>query len=154
MNTKQLREAYHGYGNWIGIIEELEENVKEQKDVKKKSEIYLEIGNIWEVVFLEKSKAVTRYQDAYKLDQENREALFLARKVYREMGKSRMVAQLANLELNLIRENQDQEIAKELFLELGESLTDMGEVERQRSVLKSYKGYTVEIVWLRNFIRI
>jgi tetratricopeptide (TPR) repeat protein len=120
------------------LIHHLEQEINELDDPRAQSELHLRIGQIWEDRHLEKAKAVLHYQQAFKLDQASTTALRSARRVYREMGKPRMIAQLANLELKLLVDPQgtDKEAARGLYFELGEALTDLGEFDK---ALQCYK---------------
>ncbi len=134
MDTSEKRDRYQGFSSWHSLLAHLKDELEVQADPKTLSETYIEVGKILENVFLEKGQAVIHYQKAYKVDPNNIESLALARNIYKEMGKPRMIAQLANLELNLIRNitGEDRVRASQLYIELGEALLDIGEVEKSK----------------------
>lgn len=108
MDTRDPMGRYEGFGNWRELVEHLERQAEHLEMPQERSEAHLRIGEIWERYFLEKAKAVLHYQQAFKQDPTSAEALCRARRVYREMGKARMIAQLANLELKLVRDPEDR----------------------------------------------
>jgi tetratricopeptide (TPR) repeat protein len=113
--------------DWQGLAEELEKGIASQTANAVKAQFHLRLGRVLETKFLAGVKALKHFQDAYKLNPALVESLEAARNVYWELGKLNMVQKLLELEL---KAGADGARASALLLELGDVLTDQGDVEK------------------------
>lgn len=122
-----LLESVH---DWQSLIEELETAIANESDPVVKAGYHLRLGRVLDERFLHGVKALKHFQDAYKLNPQTLDALELARAIYWELGKAPMVQKLLELEL---RNLDDRPEAVERLVELGDVLSDAGDLERATS---------------------
>src|SRR5262245_180487 len=83
-------------------VEQAQEAIGAIEDPGQKATYFFRLGGIWERTFIRKDSAMKNFQLAWKANPQSRDgahALEEARRIYREMGNLKMVAQLLNLEL-------------------------------------------------------
>ncbi len=122
-----LLETVH---DWHTMVEELERAIVAESDAATKASLFLRLGRVLDERFLQGVKALKHFQDAFKLNPALLEALERARSIYWELGKAPMVQKLLDIEL---RGAADSPESVEKLVELGDVLTDSGDLERAMS---------------------
>lgn len=90
---------YEGYSSWEELIEALEKRVETISEERERSLISLRIGKIYGDFLIRKGEAMAFFQRAVKSDPSCQEALFMAKRIYEQMGKAGMVSKLLDIEL-------------------------------------------------------
>ncbi|HEV8320581.1 MAG TPA: tetratricopeptide repeat protein, partial [Myxococcota bacterium] len=106
-------------------VEQAQEAVGAIEDSTEKAGYFYRLGGIWERTFIRKDIAMKNFQLAWKSSPQSQEgvrALGNARRIYREMGNLKMVAQLLSLEL---KATQDPARRADSLLLLGQVLLDL-----------------------------
>ena len=113
--------------DWPSLVEELEKGIESSSSGPSNAQFHLKLGRVLETKFLAGVKALKHFQDAYKLNPALVESLEAARNVYWDLAKLNMVQKLLELELKAVADGPQ---AGELLLELGDVLSDQGELEK------------------------
>ena len=131
MDLAQRLKHLESYCDWQGLVEELEKCTASETDAVTKAGYHLRLGSILESKFVQSVRALKHFQDAFKLNPVLFQALESARAVYWELGKVNMVQKLLELELKSFA---DRGAPAALLIELGDVLTDAGELEKAAAV--------------------
>ncbi len=97
--TQRIKQRLREVEDWNGIIDELEAEANGAGDKAAQSRALFDLARACEEIFLDKARAMTCYQQAFKCDQTNLSALGHARQIYQEMAHLEMVTRLMGLEL-------------------------------------------------------
>ena len=130
---KQLEEVH----DWQGVLDELEKAIANESQPSTKAQLHLQLGRLLDDKFLQSVKALKHFQDAFKLQPSLVEALADARRIYWRLGKLNMVQKLLDLELKVDGEPSH---VSGLLLEMGDVLSDEGDIERAMSTYARAAG--------------
>lgn len=112
---------------WHAMAEALEQGIASASSDVVKADLHLRLGRLLRDRFLQGVKALKHFQDAFKLNNQLRQALEDAREVYWELGKLNMVQKLLELQLKNTSEPVE---ASELCALLGDVLCDQADYDR------------------------
>ncbi|MBP7288872.1 MAG: tetratricopeptide repeat protein [Nannocystaceae bacterium] len=97
--TQRIKQRLREVDDWTGIIDELEAEASAAGDKAAQSRALFDLARACEDLFLDRARAMTCYQQAFKQDQANLSALEHARRIYQDMAHLEMVTRLMGLEL-------------------------------------------------------
>ncbi|HEY3499214.1 MAG TPA: hypothetical protein VGK73_31200, partial [Polyangiaceae bacterium] len=127
MDLEQRLKQLSGYHDFQGVVEALEQGITATADATAKAALHLRLGRVLRGRFLQGVRALKHFQDAYKLNPAQVDALSEARGIYWDLGKLNMVQKLLELELKALPESPARSA---LYRELGDVLCDVGDYER------------------------
>ena len=127
----EIKQRLRSSRNWLGLIDELEQEAEQLEDKQEKSHRLYTLGQACEELCLRKDKAMVSYQKAFKLFPQDTRPLIRARQIYHEMGNLRMVAKLLEFELKVVIEPMER---VPLMLELANLYVDIGRVDEARAI--------------------
>jgi tetratricopeptide (TPR) repeat protein len=127
MDLEQRLKQLSGLHDWHGVVEAIEQGIAATADATGKATLHLRLGRVLRNRFLQGVRALKHFQDAYKLNPAQVEALSEARGIYWDLGKLNMVQKLLELELKAAPESPAKTA---LYRELGDVLCDLGDYER------------------------
>ncbi len=108
--------------DWQTLAETLEAAVEQEADATQKSKLYLQLGRVMTDKLLQGPRALRHLQNAWKLRPENVVPLRLAKDIYWDLGKFKMVETVLKRAL----ENATGTDKSEMTLELGDVSCDLG----------------------------
>ena len=128
----EIKQRLRSSRNWMGLIEELEQEAERLEDKQEKSHRLYVLGQACEELFLRKDKAMVSYQKAFKLFPQDTRSLVRARLIYQEMGNQRMVAKLLEFQLKVVQEPTER---VPLMLELADIYVDLRRYDEARAIV-------------------
>ena len=90
--TQRIKQRLREVDDWNAVVEEHEAEAAGTSDKTTQSRVLYELARACEDIVLDKARAMTCYQQAFKCDQTNLPALRHARVIYQEMAHLEMVA--------------------------------------------------------------
>ena len=78
--TQRIKERLKEVRDWNAIVDEIEQEAGALQDEKARSNALYELARACEELLLDKARAMQCYQQAFKLDQSNLQALEQARR--------------------------------------------------------------------------
>ncbi|HSC88730.1 MAG TPA: tetratricopeptide repeat protein, partial [Polyangiaceae bacterium] len=97
-----------------------------ETETEARALLHLRLGHLLRSDFLQGVGALKHFQESFKLDPSRFDALAAAREVYREVGRLPLVQKLLNIEIAAV---DDTAQVAALYVELGDVLIDLGDVE-------------------------
>ncbi len=115
----RMRNILRGQEAWDGFIQVAEAEVERIEDAVERAEVIYQMGEILEEKLEDVERAMLCYQAAFRDDPGSLQALYAARRIYRQMNNWEMVARLLDLELQQV---EDDERRAEILQDLGNVL--------------------------------
>ena len=131
MDLEERLSHLEAIRDWQGLVEELESAIAAGGPNETRANLHLRLGQVLESKFLSGVRALKHFQDAYKLNPQVSKSLEGARRIYWDLGKLAMVQKLLELELKTSTPGERQSA---ILVELGDVLTDLGDMEKATSV--------------------
>ena len=97
-----------GEGRWAQLADALEVVAGQSLEPADRSELLLAIGDVWRHRLGHPEHALQHYQGALRVKRDNVAAIERAREVHREQGTWAMVQRLYQLELRIVRSDEDR----------------------------------------------
>lgn len=133
---QHMRSLLRSLEDWEGYIQVAEAEVERLGDPAAQAALLYEMGEILEERLEDQERAMVCYQAAFRADTGCLQALYAARRIYRELGNWEMVAQLLDLELQTGPAPDRQ---AEIYQELGNLLLyDLEQPEMARQCFEHY----------------
>jgi tetratricopeptide (TPR) repeat protein len=109
----------------------------------------MDLAHLWESRLLDKPRAIAHFQQAFKADPTNREALENARRIYWEVGRFETVAKLLSLELKLATDEAEKAL---LYKELAEVSLLVDNFEKAQAACKECLKRQADDMWCREIL--
>ncbi|RMG99750.1 MAG: tetratricopeptide repeat protein [Deltaproteobacteria bacterium] len=132
--TQSIKERLRTADDWGRVIDEAQAEAEAVAEPSAQSRAFFELAVVSEDLYLDRARAMTCYQRAFKLDQSNLLALGRARRIFWEMGHLEMVGKLTALEIKM---NQDPARAAELNYEYGRAMLNLGQFDTAKQFLEA-----------------
>ena len=130
--TQRIKARLKEVQDWNSVIDEIEAEAGALASGPEQSLALYDLARACEDMLLDKARAMSCYQKAFKLDQTNLIALERAREIYREMASLEMVTKLMGLEL---RANQDASRAAGLNYAYGTAKLNQRDIDAAKGFL-------------------
>lgn len=125
-------------GEWRALLEELEKAASVSADPSEVSVLRVKAGQVLAERFLQQAKALKSFQEAFKANPKNQDALRLARDVYWDLGKPQMVLKLLDREIKMAGESAH---GVSLLIERGDLVQMAGVLESGVAAEEAAKSY-------------
>lgn len=136
LTLRRMRELLIGLEDWDGYVQVGEAEAERTTVPADQASLLYGMGEVLEEKAGDQERAMVCYQAAFRADQGCLQALFAARRIYRQHGHWEMVAQLLDLELQTVESAERQ---AEILQELGNLLLyDLDQAEMARAAFSRY----------------
>ena len=131
---QSIKERLRTADDWGRVLDEAQAEAENIADASAQSRAFFDLAVVSDDLYLDRARAMTFYQRAFKLDQSNLLALGRARRIFWEMGQLEMVGKLTALEIKM---NQDAERAADLNYEYGRAMLNLGHFDTAKQFLEA-----------------
>jgi golgin subfamily B member 1 len=119
-----------GFTSWKEYLLHLEGQVAEQEDPREQHDLHMKIARLWEDRYLQKAKAISHFQQAFKSLSGSLEALAEARRIYWELGRPATIERVATLQIEL---EEDPDTIADIYRDIADVFLLSGEYEKARA---------------------